>query len=47
MCEGVEEFETLPSLPHRGYLGDPAPEPEDPEETELDGQILAGLVLPV
>ena len=42
ICSGVEDFEPLPTV-----TAEPLePEPDSEENTSLDGQILAGLVLP-
>ena len=45
LCEGLEDFEPLPSVT---VASAPAPANRGPEEeTSLDGQIMAGLVSPV
>jgi hypothetical protein len=42
ICSEVEEFEPLPTLTAEPL----APEPDSEENTSLDSQILAGLVVP-
>lgn len=43
LCADVEEFEPLPAVTNGPLERDP----DDQEDTALDEQILAGLVLPV
>jgi hypothetical protein len=42
ICSQIAEFETLPA-----HTPEPSSVQEDPQDTELDGLILAGLVSPV
>ncbi len=45
LCEGVEEYETLPEL-HVQPTRDPRPAETEADSDAIDAEILAGLVSP-
>ena len=46
LCQELEEYEALPSMPHPQYEPQDTPYLAEHPEEELDHQILAGLITP-
>jgi hypothetical protein len=46
LCAGVDDFETLPAVTAAPPLDAAPTDPDDPDDSGMNAQILAGLVSP-